>query len=275
MTDQITPRAGLVGPHRESHEPRLDAATLLSPGVTPLPGYHAFDVTHGIGAETTDPNNITAPYAWGMDDNDRYGCCGFAAMDHYNIAKTGNLKLIGTFGTSKFPSLIDAYFAYGIAQGEPGPRPDQGVSNATMLAWAVNEGFIWGYGEVQPAFLDWYAKTFRGALLGVLIDGTVASNDFNEYPHRPPWNAMGRLDGHDTLYVKSQGKGPGTLITWGGQQTFTEEFRNTNITDTWVVFDKFDPAVDHTVLEAALVDVHGVDVLAAAREKYELLHPVA
>ena len=272
MTDQTTPLAGRYGSLRESHEPRLGAMSLLATGITPLPGYHAFDVTHGLGTETSDIA-LQNPYAWGMDGNDKYGDCGFAAMDHYNIAKTGNRALIGKFGTSKFPTLEDAYFAYGIAQGEPGPRPDFGVSNATMLAWALSEGLIYGYAEVQPEYLDWFAKEFNGALLGLAIDGVVAGNDYNEYPHRPPWNTMATPDGHDTTYVKSQGKGPGTLVTWGGLQTFTESFRKTNVTDTWVVFDKYDAKVDDAALEAALADVHGVDVMTSARANYELLHP--
>jgi hypothetical protein len=256
----IIPKAGKYGALRESHEPRLAAAEFLVDGVIPVSGYHAFDATHGIGAETNDPNNVTAPYAWGMDDNDRYGICGFAALDHYNVSKTGKVGLIGTFGTSKFPSLVAAYFAYGIAQGEPGPEPDQGVSNATVLAWAVQEGFIYGYAEVHPEYLDWFAKEFNGALLGLAIDGQVASDYFNRYPHRLPWNTMGTIDGHDTLYVKSQGTGPGTLVTWGGLQTFTESFRKTNVTDSWVVFDKYDPKVNWPALEAALAEVHGTDV---------------
>jgi len=121
-------KAGRYGSLRESHEPRLDAVSLLVDGVTPVSGYLKFDHTHAIGE-----NN------WGMDGNSEYGDCGFAALDHYNVAKTGDVSLIGKFGTSKYPSLIDAYFAYGIAQGEPGPHPDQGVSNATVLAWAVQK----------------------------------------------------------------------------------------------------------------------------------------
>jgi hypothetical protein len=251
MSDVIH-KAGKYGYLKESHEPRLIAHNFLVLGITPLSGYHAFDVTHGIGEN-----------AWGMDGNAEYGDCGFAALDHYNVSKTGNVDLIGKFGTPKYPSLIDAYFAYGIAQGEPGPHPDQGVSNATVLAWAVQQGFIYGYAEVQPEYLDWFASEFRGALLGLAIDGVTASNDFNDYP-RHTWNTMEKLDGHDTLYVKSKGEGQGTLVTWGGLQPFSKSFRENNVTDSWVIFDQYDPRVNWPTLEAALAEVNGTDVPPAS-----------
>lgn len=249
MTDETASHpAGKYGYLKESHEPRLMAHLLLADGVTPISGYSAFDATHGIGEND-----------WGMDYNDQYGDCGFAACDHYNVSKSGQVGLIGKFGTSKYANLIDAYFAYGISQGEPGPHPDQGVSNATMLAWALSEGFIFGYAEVQPEYLDWFASQFGGALLGLVIDGTTASNDFGSTP-RQPWDKMGKADGHDTLYVQSIGDGTGTLVTWGGLQPFSSSFRASNITDAWVIFDQYDPSVNWPALEAALADVNGTDV---------------
>jgi len=258
MTDRL--QAGRYGSLRESHEPKLVAHNFMIDGVTPVSGYHAFDHTHNIGANS-----------WGMDNNgpdktnppgfpNGLGDCGFAALDHYNVAKSGLTSLIGKFGSPNFSSLAEAYFAYGIAQGEPGPTPDQGVSNATVLAWAVKLGLIFGYAEVEPQYLDWFASEFGGALLGLAIDGNVASQDFNDYP-RKTWTKMQQLDGHDTLYVKSQGKGPGTLVTWGGEQPFSESFRKFNITDSWVIFDQYDPRVNWTTLEAALAEVHGTDVV--------------
>jgi hypothetical protein len=257
MTDKI--QAGRYGSLRESHEPKLIAHTFMVEGVTPIAGYHAFDTTHNIGEN-----------AWGMDNNgpdptnpsgfpNGLGDCGFAALDHYNVAKTGDITLIGKFGASKFSNLADAYFAYGIAQGEPGPYPDQGVSNATVLAWAVQQGLIYGYAEVQPQYLDWFAKEFGGALLGLAIDGNEASQDFNDSP-RHSWNTMAQVDGHDTLFVKSTGAGKGTLVTWGGLQPFTKSFRENNVTDSWVIFNQYDSRVNWPALEAALTEVNGTYV---------------
>ena len=238
----MTRKAGKRGGFRESHEPRLDASQFVSSAVA---GYLQFDVSHGFEN-------------WGMDGNDVYGDCGFAAMDHYNVAKMGTQAVIGKFGFPQYDTLIDAYFAYGIAQGEPGPHPDQGVSNATMLAWAYNERLIDGYGEIPIEALDWYAKTFSGALIGQNLSDN-AEQQFEADP-QIPWGTDDKPDpgeGPDTLVVSGDGNGDGVLITWGAPQPFLVNYRTSNITDAWVVFDADDPAVDWPTLQAALNAVHG------------------
>ena len=253
MTDVLasTPKAGRVGPHRKSSEPRLDATLFLAPGVTPMAGYLEWDGSSGI----TD---------WGMDYNDRWGCCGFAGLDHINVAKSGNVALIGQFAAPKFATLINAYWQYGLDQGEVGQppntpdEPDQGVDNATVLAWAFKNGLIYGYGQVPLDHLDWYAQTGRAVLVGLTVDGQLASQCFEAVP-RQPWDAMpDAQDGHDTAVVVTHADGSGALVTWGGLQPYTLAFRETNFQDAWIIYDEADPLVDHDALQAALADVHGI-----------------
>jgi len=267
MTDQTTPLAGLVGPHRESHEPRLDAMLHLAEGVTPVAGFLKWNGAEGIGER------------WGMADNGQWGCCGFSAWQHANMAK-GHSPADGPLTTwlPAYPSLLPAYWAYGLAMGEVGqpPRspdqPDFGVSNASMLAWALKLGLIYGYGEVTDEYHDWFAQTFDGVLVGQVLDGNVASRDFEHTP-RIPWDTMATPDGHDTLTIITHPDGSGATVTWGAVQPYTAAYRQTNWTDRWVIFDKDDDKVNWTALEAALADVHGVDVMTTARANYELLHP--
>lgn len=237
MTDLRTP--GIVGPHRESHEPRL----LASAFVESTPGFLEWDGTSGLTN-------------WGMDGNDRYGCCGFAALDHANEAKLGDATQAGTTFFPQFKTLLDAYFAYGIAQGEPGPQPDQGVSNAAMLAWAYKEGIINGYAEVPLDQLDFFAQKFHGVIVGLSINDQQASEDFVSHQ---PWDAMTNVNaGHDVLGIITHADGTGEVVTWGTLQPYTAAFRSTNFQDAWVVFDKDDPYVNWTALEAALTELHGV-----------------
>jgi hypothetical protein len=239
--------AGRVGPHRESHEPRLDATKFLTGGVTPVEGFLEWNGTAGIGEK------------WGMDGNDRWGDCGPAATDHNNMAKQDNFHLVGTLGRPKFNGTLGTYFAYGIAQGEPGPTPDDGVDNATWLGFLYKQGIIYGYGEVPLSCLDWFAETAKGAIVGLVINGDEASADFNAMP-KIPWPAMpGAADGHDTLLIITNTDGSGGLVTWEEVQPFTVEFR-AQITDGWIIYDQDDPAVDHAALKAALADVHGTVV---------------
>lgn len=242
--------AGRVGPHRESHEPRLKAEMFSN--ITPVTGYLEWDGTTGIGAE------------WGMDSNDNFGDCGAAATDHYNMAKVQDYAQYGQLGMPQYEGTLGTYGAYGIAQGETplvpspvGPIPDQGVDNATWLAFLYKKGIIDGYAEVDDNVLDWFTQTFRGVILGLVIDGNQAISDFDANP-KVPWDAMGQSDGHDTLGIITHADGSGSLVTWGGVQPYTLAFRQTNITDRWVIFDHDDPNVNWTELQSALDEVHGV-----------------
>lgn len=257
MSDLIIPRAGRVGPHRESHEPRLMATDFLAGGIAPVSGYLEFDGTKGI-----DPNG-----GWGMENNgpdptnptwcpDGAGDCGPVAKDHYDVAKTGNVALVGTSYSPQFPTTLDAYVAYGLAQGEPGPYPDQGVDNKSFLAWGYKLGLWRGYGEVTDEYADWFTQQFNGLILGLAIDGQTASNDFNITPRI--WDAMAAADGHDTLGIVTHADGSGGLITWASLVAYTLKFREQNITDRWAIWDADDPTVDWENLDAALLDIHGV-----------------
>ncbi|MGB9154700.1 MAG: hypothetical protein WCD70_16630, partial [Alphaproteobacteria bacterium] len=106
--------------------------------------------------------------------------------------------------------------------------------------------------------LDWFAKTFSGALIGQILSDN-AEAQFEADP-RIPWGTDDRPDpneGHDTLVVRGDGQGGGTLVTWGGPQPFLVNYRTSNITDAWVVFDADDPAVDWPTLQGALNEIHG------------------
>lgn len=246
----MTQLAGRVGPHRESHEPRLMALDFLSPGVTPVSGYLKWSAIQPIGSK------------WGMAFNARLGCCGMSMWQHYNMAKAAAngepfLNCWQTTWLPAFPGLEPAYWAYGIAQGEPGPHPDQGVSNATLFAWAYKLGLINGYLEVPIEYADWFGQTFHGVAIGQVLDANEAIACFDASPRRP-WTAMAKTDGHDTLGASGDGEGGGTEITWGGVQPYDVTYRETNWTDTWVIVDKEDPNVDQAALDAVLTEMHGV-----------------
>ena len=245
--------AGRVGPHRESHEPRLMATKFLASDQTPVEGFLKWNGTANIGER------------WNMLGNDKWGDCGPAATNHYDMAKAQQPQLAGQLGRPKFTGVLGTYFAYGMAMGEVGQppnnpnQPDQGVDNASWLGWLYKEGLIYGYGEVPLKYLDWFAQTARGAICGLVIDGNTAEADFSWSP-KTPWSAMpNAADGHDVLLIITNRDGSGGLVTWGAVQPFAPEFR-VQITDAWIIYDKDDPLVDHAALQGALADVHGVVV---------------
>jgi hypothetical protein len=236
--------AGLRGA-RESHEPRL----LLSQfrvGATAPPAN--WDGSHGITA-------------FGMDGNDRLSDCGPAATDHGNMAKANNVALLGTLGQPKFAGTIPTYYAYGIAQGEPGPEPDQGVDNASWLGFLYKNGIIDGYGEVPLTELQQYAVDFNGILIACLLSNE-AEQEFNngqpwdDTPNDPP----NPNDGHDVLLIKYVESGAIAVVTWGALQQCTPAWVQNNITDAWAILDADDAqraGIDWSALTAALQAVHG------------------
>lgn len=230
---------------RESHEPRLMLSMFRDPAPT---GYQEWDGTHGI----TD---------WGMDFNDTKSCCGPAAVDHGNIAKADDMSLLGTLGQPLYSGLLPTYYAYGIAMGESGPEPDEGIDNASFLGWLYKQGLIYGYGEVPLNELDAYALDYDGLLVAVLLDDN-AEADFGA---GIPWdtNAANQPDpnlGHDIWLIVTHADGSVGFITWGAVQAATLAFRRENITDAWAILDEDDAkrtGVHWAALQAELQAIHG------------------
>jgi hypothetical protein len=246
-------RAGKRGA-RESHEERLMLSLFRPKGPTDV--YSEWDGSHGITV-------------WGMDGNDEWSDCGAAAPDHGNMAKANNVALLGTLGQPKYAGTLPTYWAYGLSQGETGTppaqpnQPDQGVTNNSWLGWLYTEGIIDGYGEVPLDELDSYAQDFNGLLLGLELDDD-AESDFEASPPIPwgssPGDTPDPQEGHDTWLIKLHADGSGSLITWGGLQPFTLDFRQQNITDAWAILDAEDAkrtGVNWAALQGALQAIHG------------------
>src|ERR1017187_6607242 len=102
--------------------------------------------------------------------------------------------------------------------GEPGPQPDQGVDNASWLAFLYKQGIIYGYGEVPLKYLDWFAQTARGAICGLVIDGPTPISGLQPTA-QTPWGQMpNRSDGQDVLLIPAYPNGKGQFVTGGAVQ---------------------------------------------------------
>jgi hypothetical protein len=211
---------------------------------TPPPDW---DGTHGITV-------------YGMDGNSEFGDCGPAATDHYNVAKTGDTDLIDTLGGVGPLSL---YFQYGVAMGEPGPEPDEGVDNASWLGFLYRKGIIDGYGEVPLDQIREYAVAFNGVLIACLLGDDAEQNfsagiPWDESASEPP----DPNDGHDVLLVEYAADGTIKVVTWGALQEATPAWVAHNITDAWVILDADDAkraGVNWSALTVALTEIHGTD----------------
>lgn len=260
---------GRIGPHRESHEPSLEAGLFfnlwkahdsqsLPPRKDPATGYREWDGTHeitewGMDCNGPDPSNPAA-YPDGLGD------CGGAATDHGNVAKAGSMSVYNTLGNPTYAGTVPTYFAYGVAQGEtgqppaPANEPDQGVDNRSWLLFLHAAGIIDGFVEVLLADLDLYASCGSGLLTGVQLDDQAQQ----QFSAGQPWDGSPDPQlGHDVWTIQTHISGGIAVVTWGAVQQCTPNFRQNNITDLWLITDKDDPRVDDAALQAALQALHG------------------
>lgn len=267
MTDVSTTDRYRPGRHsgrrgaRESHQPELAAGLFLAAGSPDT--FSEWDGTNGItewGMDFNGPDPSNPPaYPNGLGD------CGAAAPDHGNAAKANNIALVTTLGQPKFAGTVATYFAYGVSQGEtgtppaPADEPDEGVDNASWLGFLYKNGIIDGYAEVPVSQIGHYAALGHGLLIGQNLPDS-AESDFEATPPIP-WGSSGEVpdqrEGHDTWLILTHATGAGEMITWGGLQPFTASYLADFVTDAWIIFDKDDPNVDWSALEAALSALHG------------------
>lgn len=252
MSDAATtaPRkAGKRGRRPAVHRPELLLSKFrTAPAATPPP---SGDVTSGITA-------------WGMDGNDEYGDCGPAATDHNQVAKAGNVDEVGKLGGV---GPVALYFRYGIAQGEPPPKPDQGVTNSTWLQWLYEQGVIEGFAELNASDADEVHQAmldFAGVLVGCTLTDD-AETDFEATPPIP-WNITPQdqpdpNDGHDILLVKYDANGD-TFVTWGGLQPATVAWDDGAIDEAWVILTSEDAdraGINLAALQAEIESLGGTE----------------
>lgn len=223
--------------------------------------------------ETGDvTNGVTS---WGMLGNDQYGDCGVAAFEHLCMAKAAtNGVYASDFVVPTTQATVDLYFAYGEAQGE-GPNADQGVENATWLAWLFKQGLIEGYAEIDvasPGAADRVhaaMNEFGGVLVGVQLTAD-AEQLFGA--HQPWTTENGETPqtnmGHDVALVKYDANGD-TFVTWGDLQASTINWDSVCIDEAWVFVTRQDAERAGYDFEALLT------ALKTLPENQEIATPVA
>jgi cell wall-associated NlpC family hydrolase len=229
----------------------IDRFRATAPGAPPPTG----DVSGGITV-------------WGMLCNDRLSCCGFSAIEHYRMAKAalGGGKFQPGFVKPTDGETQTLYFAYGIAQGEPGPEPDEGVTNSTMLAWlfaqtqaaklAGDDVEEFAYAEIDVASPG-AADRIHSEMLafhGILVGGLLTDDAEDDFEEGIPWHVTADdqpdpNDGHDWLIVAYDATGTKEIdgypvgdlgVTWGGLQWADIEFDSDAIQEAWVIATRED-----------------------------------
>jgi hypothetical protein len=216
----------------------------------PLPAaVYPVDVTGGIAA-------------WGMDGNDEYGDCAWAAREHYKMAKAAAGHETEAFETAD--ALVAEYLAYDHGQ-------DIGANLADVLLSWYKAGKILGFAPVDhtdPAAVDAAVQAFHGCYAGVSLTGDA--NDL--FGQGKPWTvADGQQpdpnDGHCIVKVGAGQAGsggppfePDTWVTWGALQRSSQEWTAACLDEAWVIITQEDAAaasLDIAALRADIDALHG------------------
>jgi hypothetical protein len=159
--------------------------------------------------------------------------------DHYMVAKTGDTSLINQLGGV---GPVQLYFQYGIAQGESGTQPDQGVDNPTWFTYLMNKGIIDAWAEL-PLTVDEIHAAMNN-FSGVCIAVDLPSDAEQEFNNGQPWSLAGGEspdpnEGHDILLVKYDENGY-TFVTWGALEPATAQWDASCIQNAYVFVSKED-----------------------------------
>ena len=228
--------AGKRGRTKPSHAPELllhkfRGRARLSGASTPS----SYDALHGLTS-------------CGMLGNNAEGDCGPAAIEHARIVKSS--FTVNSSGMAQPPSgfvvpttahTLGWYHAYGLWMGEPGPAPDQGVDNLSMLSYLfkVTEGVVptadgmdiqlWAFAEIDASDITEIHQAiidFKGLIMGACLTDQAEQ----EFISHKPWtvSATEQIDpklGHD-VYAISYDLGSIDVLTWGGRQKCTIAWEN-------------------------------------------------
>ena len=212
---------------------------------TPLPApVYPVDVSGGITE-------------WGMDGNDRYGDCTFAAREHYKQAKAAAGHETETFETAD--ALVAEYLAYDGGQ-------DVGANIADLLLTWYKAGNVLAFAPVDhtdPAAVDAAVQAFHGCYVGVNL--TDDANDL--FSEGLPWSVAlpseqpDPNEGHCIVKVGADGPvGLDTWVTWGALQRSTPQWTAACLDEAWVIVSQEDAdaaSLDITALRADIDALHG------------------
>lgn len=245
--EPLPPRpAGRRGVRSVTHRPELYLERFRNPLDPPPP---EGDVTKGLTA-------------YGMDGNDRYGDCGVAGTDHGRMVKAlvsldadGNPVWQPGFAPWGTDGCLSRYFAYGIAQGEPGPEPDYGVDNTNWLTWCLAEDVAekGADGDDLVAFMEidvsspGAADRIHAAMLeydGVLVAVSLTDDAEQLFSAHQPWSLAGGEqpdpnEGHD-IYLVKYGPSGDCFVTWGALQWATVDWDSACIMQAHVFLTRAD-----------------------------------
>lgn len=192
----------------------------------------SFDATHGL----TD---------WGMDGNDRWGNCFWAAVAHAQICQAltglnadGTPSYVDGFAPAQSTDVVGWYRKYLASQGEPTDPPGTGTGISDGAHFALSQGLLEAVGVIPgPLTTDLVHQAiadFHGGTILCLALDPMAQDEFR---NGVAWGTESANpdyeEGHAVTGVAFDTSGD-RVITWGRVQGTTIPFDN-NCVDGLVV----------------------------------------
>ncbi len=208
------------------------------------PGKHGraakgtLDTPRFVGSAAPIPTSVTSPHPgnWYMLGNDKWGDCVFAACAH--VVRSVDKVNGGKFALTS-QEVVNAYFAYGISQGEAGPHPDGGAGvDQVLQIWKTTGIFgtqikdyasldVTNHDEIKSAIAT-LVPTGKGA---VILGVTLPQSAEDQFPG--PWTVRGNpkiigghaisATGYDENWLNPESWGCRIKASWEFIATYCDE----------------------------------------------------
>lgn len=224
VTDRTAGRFGV-----KRHLPFDPTFAATAPELSPPA---SFDATHGL----TD---------WGMDGNDQWGNCFWAAIAHAQICQAltglnadGTPSYVDGFTPAQATDVVGWYRKYLAAQGEPTDPPGTGTGISDGAHFALALGLVEAIGVIPgpltPDLVHQAIADFHGGVVLCLALDPLAQDEFQR---GLPWGTESAnpdyQEGHAVTGVAYGPEGD-KVVTWAKVQGTTIPFDN-NCVDGLVV----------------------------------------
>ena len=192
--------------------------------------------TYATGKIPKPPASVDAPanVAWGMDDNDRLGCCTISGVDHLIAAWDADYNELDARPTDE--TIQSTYFS--LTGGQ-----DTGLNEADVLkTWQTTGLFnnkIAGYAPVHPhnlVELHQAIAFYGGSYLGIACPASAQE----QFQAGQPWTYVpdSPIEGGHCIDAVGYTSTGFLCVTWGAVVEVTYPFLAHYLSEAWAIISQ-------------------------------------
>jgi hypothetical protein len=197
------------------------------------------DFLRAVPAHPITVDNTTSPagdVVFGLDHNDQFGVCVPTGLD--NLRRLVTKLLTGTQVDASWDDVQAWYRTQNpdFDERDPGGPGDQGMVIQDFLAWAVKQGLILGFAEVDAKDDEQVQAAiylFLGLHCGAMLQlAQNAQTDTGRWDYDPD---SGRWGGHCIVAPAYEAGALVDVITWRERVATTRAWRQNQLDEAYVV----------------------------------------